>query len=233
MIHLLTATGCRPEAWSICEQLMARQNYAGAVHWVVVDDGEVKQPITFARSGWTIERLRVRPYWRPGINTQARNLLQGFEAVPTGERLIIIEDDDWYSPNWISRINDALDQAELVGESRSRYYNLQERRGRQLHNSRHASLCATAMKGNAFSSFLKACNTGQKFIDIRLWKTHQRKMLFEGNDVVGIKGLPGRPGIGMGHGPGFRGTIDSDLSILRDWIGNDLALYEKYLTVRK
>ena len=51
MLTLLTATGARPEAWAICEQLMARQTYAGPVRWVIVDDGPVAQPVAFQRAG--------------------------------------------------------------------------------------------------------------------------------------------------------------------------------------
>lgn len=40
MMTLITPTGVRPKAWSICERLMARQTYDGPVQWVIVDDGQ-------------------------------------------------------------------------------------------------------------------------------------------------------------------------------------------------
>src|SRR5690606_8566975 len=77
LFTLLSATGARPEAWAICERLMARQDYAGPVRWVIVDDGPEPQPVTFQRDGWVLEVVRPEPYWQPGQNTQARNLAAG------------------------------------------------------------------------------------------------------------------------------------------------------------
>ena len=81
MLTLLTATGCRPEAWALCERWMARQTYAGTVRWVIVDDGPDEQPITFEREGWVLEVLRPTPRWRLGNNTQARNLSEGLAVI--------------------------------------------------------------------------------------------------------------------------------------------------------
>jgi len=69
MLTLLTATGCRPQAWAICEELMRRQSYAGPVKWIIVDDGEVAQPITFKRSNWLVVVTRPEPFWKSGQNT--------------------------------------------------------------------------------------------------------------------------------------------------------------------
>jgi hypothetical protein len=225
VLTLLTATGARPQAWAICERLMARQDYTGRVRWIVVDDGAEPQPVTFAREGWRVEVVRPAPAWQPGQNTQARNLLAGLGAVPADARLVVIEDDDWYAPDWLSTAAAQLARAELVGECRARYYNLSLRRGRQLSNSAHASLCSTAMRGSAISRFRHICATAPKFIDLDLWRRHASRHLFTGGRVVGIKGLPGRGGIGMGHRDDFRGTHDPDLSLLRQWIGNDVELY--------
>lgn len=224
-LTILTATGARPAAWAICERLMAAQDYAGAVRWVVVDDGPEAQPITFERPGWTVEVVRPVPVWRPGQNTQARNLLAGLDVIDAGARLVVIEDDDWYAPDWLSHVDRKLEFAELVGERRARYYNLQLRRGRQLGNVEHASLCSTAMRGSALDLFRAACMVRPKYIDLELWRRHPSRFLFDGGRVVGIKGLPGRPGIGMGHRDDFTGQADRDGALLRLWVGTDAGLY--------
>lgn len=221
MLTLLTATGCRPKAWALCERWMMAQTYAGAVHWIVVDDGQEPQPVTFSRAGWTLTFVRPLPVWKSGQNTQARNLLAGLQAVHSSDRLLVIEDDDYYSPKWLERADQALENAELVGESRARYYNLITRTGRQLQNTTHASLCSTAMRGAAIETFRKVCQPGVKFIDLNLWKQHPSKYLFEGRDVVGIKGLPGRGGIGMGHRADMTGVKDKKGELLRNWVGED------------
>ncbi len=225
MLTLLTATGARPEAWAICERLMLRQDYAGPVHWIIVDDGPMAQPVTFKRKGWTLQVIRPLPEWKPGQNTQARNLLAGLRDVDCRDRLVIIEDDDHYAPDWLRIADAALTAAELVGEFRARYYNIRLRRARQLSNTAHASLCSTAMRGEAIEAFRHACESGTKFIDLKLWHHHGSRYLFGGNRVCGIKGLPGRGGIGMGHAADFAGTADPDGRILRDWVGDDASLY--------
>lgn len=225
MLTLLTATGARPHAWAICERLMAAQDYTGPVTWIIVDDGPEPQPVTFQREGWKLVLIRPAPFWQPGQNTQARNLLKGLEAVEADAQLVVIEDDDHYHPDYLNAIRQRLRIAELVGECKARYYNLSLRRGRQLSNSGHASLCSTAMRGAALATFRAACQRAPKFIDLELWKRHPSRHLFSLGLVTGIKGLPGRGGIGMGHRNDFNGTNDPDLNLLRQWIGDDVELY--------
>ncbi|UXL30896.1 glycosyltransferase family A protein [Stenotrophomonas maltophilia] len=225
MLTLLTATGARPAAWALCERWMARQDYAGPVRWIIVDDGPEPQPVTFRRDGWQLVLVRSSPHWAPGQNTQARNLLKGLAAVDPADSLVIIEDDDWYAADWLTTVAVELEHAELVGEHRARYYNVEQRRGRQLANTGHASLCSTAMRGSALRDFADACRSRPKFIDLELWRRPRDRRLFGGHRVVGIKGLPGRGGIGMGHDPDFKGEADAGGALLRDWIGEDAEVY--------
>lgn len=225
MLHLLTATGARPEAWAICERLMAAQDYSGPVTWVIVDDGPQAQPVTFAREGWSLQVIRPEPYWQSGQNTQSRNLLAGLKVIPDDARLVIIEDDDHYARDWLTTVDRELDNAELVGEYQARYYNVATRRGRQLHNTGHASLCSTALRGSAIEALRKVCKTSPTFIDMKLWREHRSRHLFGGHRVIGIKGLPGRGGIGIGHKQNFTGQNDPAGTLLRSWIGEDVELY--------
>lgn len=222
MLTLLTATGMRPQAWALCERWMAAQSFADDVRWIVVDDGPEPQPLAFSRPGWSLSV--IRPPARPG-NTQARNLLAGLEECGNAAPLVIIEDDDYYAPGWLARVAQELEHAELIGECRARYYNVALRRGRQLSNDKHASLCSTAMHGKALASFRRACELRPKFIDLELWRRHRWQHLFGGHLVVGIKGLPGRAGLGMGHRRDFQGTADPSGSLLRDWLGKDAEAY--------
>lgn len=225
MLQLLTATGARPDAFALCERWMAAQTYAGPVTWIVVDDGPVAQPVTKSPKGWVQVVVRPAPFWQPGQNTQARNLLKGLDAVDPAHPLVIIEDDDYYSPEWLEHVAAMLDRAELVGEFLARYYNIAQRCGRQLSNKNHASLCSTAMRGRALETFRIACKRNPKFIDLELWNRHRSRFLFGGHRVVGIKGLPGRGGIGMGHRDDFRGDFDPDGALLRQWVGDDARHY--------
>lgn len=226
-LTLLTATGCRPQAWALCQSWMGAQDYEGPVRWIVVDDGPHPQPISFRRDHWDIEVVRPEPYWQPGQNTQARNLLAGLDLVPVDAHLLIIEDDDHYAPSWLRMADYALTQAELVGETRARYYNVSDWRWREHSNTAHASLCATGMRGPAISLFRDCCTGQHRFIDLTLWRNYPgSKRLFSGHLVTGIKGLPGRAGIGMGHQSSLRGSApDPAGARLRAWLGDDADMY--------
>lgn len=196
MITALTPTGARPEAFAACADQMRAQTIPA--RWVIVDDGpEAMQ--TPEIDGWEIVHLRPEPLWQ-GENTQARNILAGLPYCT--ERVAIIEDDDQYAPWWLEVCDQRLDDADLVGESHSLY---RHRNGRErlMGNTGHASLCSTALnKGPALDAFRRACEQGAKGIDIRLWRDFDgSKRLYppQPRGVVGIKGYPGRPGIGVGH----------------------------------
>lgn len=227
MLTLLTPTGCRPLAWAQCERLMARQDYAEPVRWIIVDDGEPAQPVTFSRPGWQVQILRPRPPWRSGQNTQARNMLAALDAAGTGP-IAIIEDDDYYAPTWLSRVSNELAQADLVGQTRMRYYHVGHRCWYQHENRSHASLCATAVKGPAVTALRACCKPTVRYFDLMLWRSYRGvKRLFDSSEVLGTKGLPGRAGICGGHRlESFRGYIhDPEGQQLSAWLGEDSAFY--------
>jgi hypothetical protein len=87
----------------------------------------------------------------------------------------------------------------------------------------HASLGATALRGSAIDLLRRICAKGSRIIDVDLWRDFNgAKTLLESRTVVGIKGLPGRAGIGVGHRKSF-GTPDDDGHVLRGWIGDERA----------
>lgn len=225
-LTLLTTTGERPEAWRICELLMNKQTYSGNVRWVIVDDGSIQQPVTFQRINWKLEIVRPVPFWRVGVNTQSRNLLSGLEKIGKNERVVIIEDDDYYDSRYLSFISECLNKYDMVGEAPSRYFNVSTGRGRLLPNNKHSGLCSTAVKGMALEELRTSSRRNFKFIDINLWKKFNgSKLLYDSRMVVGIKGLPGRKGIGAGHRDTFGEPMD-----LRQWIGDDVDIYKKLIT---
>jgi hypothetical protein len=68
-----------------------------------------------------------------------------------------------------------------------------------------------------------------QFIDCQLWEKVQNKNLFrENNLAIGIKGMPGRYGIGAGHSKWFSNHIDRNLNYLTSIIGEDAKLYAGY-----
>ena len=82
---------------------MACQTYSGPLQWVVVDD-----VIPVTRMTMDQSFVRPRPEWR-GQHTLARNLREGLRLVQN-DLVLIIEDDDWYSPEYFAdAIPDELD----------------------------------------------------------------------------------------------------------------------------
>lgn len=231
MITLITPTGGRPEAFALCEKWIANQTYKEPFEWIVIDDVYPTTPITMGQRA-----LRPMPYWEPGQNTQHRNLALA-SGLAEGDTIFVIEDDDYYAPNYIESMLAFLEisNAQMVGEAGARYYNLKERCYQRLQNSWHASLSQTVFKREALATFNDAISSGEKFIDIELWKRMQDnnikvalRMTVDSGFVVGIKGMPGREGIGTGHKPeGY--TSDPDCEILKQWLGDDFADYEPFL----
>lgn len=197
MLNLLTPTGARPEAFAKCVEWMQAQTYTGRVRWIIVDDGPEAME-TPRINDWQIVHVRPAPLWEPGQNTQARNILVGLALVSEDDRLAIIEDDDQYAPWWLERVNEWLDHDDIVGEGGSVYYHLQTGKKTECKNNRHASLCQTAVKGVGLDALRRAAKDAPKFIDLQLWKSGGKVYPYQGG-VIGLKGYPGRPGIGMGH----------------------------------
>jgi hypothetical protein len=234
-VTLITCTGGRPDAFRICLGLVARQRgYEGAVQWIVVDDGGSGFDLT--RLSDLITPVYPKPVWQLGRNTLARNLLAAVPEV-RHEKIVFIEDDDWYSADYVATMAAELEHGVTIAGNRDApYYHLPSRRYRIMHNRQHASLCQTAMRAELLPALETACRDSSEFIDVRLWLRGGNRTLrvsLPTGRCVGMKGLPGRPGIGIGHRPDIRPgdwTADPDLKILRHWIGEeDVKLYEEFV----
>ena len=73
------------------------------------------------------------------------------------------------------------------------------------------------------------------WIDTYLWrKAGTPEALFGGASVVGIKGMPGRPGVSQCHRQEADGrwSGDPDLSRLCQWIGADANAYKRFSGVQ-
>lgn len=226
MLQLITPTGERPEAWALCQRWAARQTYRGPVLWVIVDDGRQPQKLEFRRDGWDVHVIRPAHRWSPDAgNTQRENLLECFKHIDMSLPVVCWEDDDHYTAQWLDVAADELARVDLVGNAPNRYFNVRTGRRIQHVNTRHASLCATAMKGRALRDFRALVERGWRIYDIALWRTEfqGRKAIVPGGYVTGIKGMPGRGGIASGHG-----NMDGEPGDLREWIGDDAKHYERF-----
>jgi len=218
MIALITPTGGRSVQIKHCAEFMKAQTYAGDVIWIIVDDCV---PVTTDfitsdfRSGWEINKVYPTPKWRQGDNTQARNLQAAINVVKTMEvsSIWIIEDDDYYSPKYLSIMTGALEGFDIVGETDTIYYHIRLKRGLKSGNNKHSSLFQTGFKPSIIPIFEQVVSTKVKYIDIELFKAVPNVQFIKGLDLaIGIKGLPGRGGIGVGHNPRNYRRVTDDLT---------------------
>lgn len=232
IITLITPTCDQPTGIELCEVFMQRQTLYGraSIQWLVVDDGLVPATLTMEQT----HILRAREPDCLPAQSFCRNLLAATPRI-TGDIIVFIEHDDHYAPTHLETIVAQLQgQAQLAGDDKQRYYNVKERRWRVFNNV-GSSLCQTAMRRALlprFESVVRKCLASEKFgIDRTLWDaTPAREQSLQRTDtVVGIKGLPGRPGIGVGHRPsGPAWTDDQDLAQLQAWLGADASLYAPF-----
>ena len=230
-VYALTPTGNRPEGLALLGEYINAQTFKGPLTWVVVDDCDPATPLPKLRNGFHLEHIRPNWRWRPGQNTQSKSLKAGLYKIPAEAVLFILEDDDIYLPAYIETMLEAIAVYELIGEHDSRYYNVATAKFRVLTGHFHSSLCSTVCRGNALKTFRQLCATGmQKMIDVTLWKTFQGpKKLLSDHNVIGIKGLPGRSGIGIGHKRNF-GSVDIN-DTLHKWAGNYADNYKIFRSV--
>jgi hypothetical protein len=209
MIALITPTGGRQRQFELCAKWMLSQDYKGEVLWVIVDD---VVPITSHivqksfRENWVIEKVFPEPKWRPGQNTQARNLQAGLDVVKDyGEAIsavFIIEDDDYYTSTYLTQMLLRLHGYLACGEVRTIYVNVKTFLLRKYRNTQHSSLFQTAFVPDLIPIFEDCLIQQKTFIDIIFWRrleTQKNLFISEKPLSIGIKGLDGRPGIGQGH----------------------------------
>lgn len=215
--------------------------------WIVVDDGKVP--------GEAVEGMQyIRRIPKPS-DPQHTMILNMREALPlvTGDKVLIMEDDEYYAPGYIEEMAKRLDEYEVVGIARSKYYHLPTGGFLRHANMDHASLAQTGFR----SSFLPEVSgmlEGNQYLDIRIWKRigktdtlkwgengftkgirkvgAGRGLLFDDGETecgclyVGMKGLPGRAGIGCGHREYKEYLPDNaGREVLQRWIPRDFRVY--------
>lgn len=222
-VTLITPTGDRHLAFVLCQKWMKNQTLQPD-QWIVIDDG--KKPLKP-----TVQMDYVRR--EPQSNDPKYTLIENLKvAVPRIKynKIIIIEDDEYYAPKYVETIAGKLNTHEIVGIGNSKYYHLPSGGNFMIGNGRHASLAQTAFRRSFLPEFKELLKISNDFLDMQLWKRVKgsgRGFIFFDGIIplyVGIKGLPGRPGIGVGHNPDSKFyrqfSRDTSRKILKQWIYN-------------
>lgn len=219
MITLLTCTGDRPHLFRRLERWMSRQSLRWT-NWIVVDDGECSTACTLGQ-----HYVRLEPGLAPA-ESFARNMeraLNECARFADSEYIFVIEDDDWYGPNYLASLSVGLMTHELAGESPAPFYNVEHRSYSICGNVHYAALCATAFRPALIGKFLPLIDRGDTELDRRIWEQVDcSKQLQRTRHCVGLKKQGGRAGLSGGHVPrGFKPDPQGDM--LRKWIGADAA----------
>lgn len=217
MLSIVTPTSGRPEAFALLEQWVAAQDYAHPFEWIVASDDT---------AGYTFHHRQVVIHTTPvrDQHSLCTNLRAGLAACH-GDKIVILEDDDYYAPHYLTTMADWLDEFPLVGSAPAIYYHVGTNRYRRMQSQTHASLAQTGITLAVYHDLMSHARGRSPFVDLALWRgwSGPRKLLPSGGLHVSIKGMPGKPGIGIGHRADM-GAYDEDLDIFRR-----LKLPEVYL----
>jgi hypothetical protein len=200
---------------------MARQTVKWD-EWIVGDGGKVPATLTMGQ-------IHSHVPCEPGAKNFAGNVLRALELA-TGDVVIVIEDDDWYRADHIEVCLKGLETRPCYGTRKLHYYNIAVSKYAVFGNI-GAALCQTALRREMMPRMINAarsrfaCNSHS--IDGTFWLGYQHNC---GNErtVTGMKGLPGNPGLGIGHRPNTNRSAwrpDPTGAKLREWIGEDAEAY--------
>jgi len=223
---VITPTGDRHHCLKLCRFFLGRQTILPK-EWIIIDDGQ--KPIN-----WQYQRKAKYVRREPKVNdpdhTLRMNLFEAFKHITT-DKIIIMEDDDWYARDHCEMLFNALDDYDLCGQGFTYYYNIPHQSFRRMNNNKHASFCQTAFTSKVIPILRQLCNRGQSpFLDIELWQHFDgSKKILPANPAtcIGMKGMPGRPGQTTGHKNPIGFIDDSNGEILNQLVGSDDFLYRE------
>ncbi|NDW01316.1 rhamnan synthesis F family protein [Salipiger sp. PrR002] len=203
---IITPTGDRPEAFRQCIRMVATQTVQPQ-EWIVVDDGRMPLLERVSLPDW-VTYVRRDPAPDDPPHTLSCNVLAALEHV-SADRVLIVEDDDWYSPLYAEFMLPWLECYDLVGLNLIRYYHLQGRAWKHGHPPAHTAFAQSAFRrGHAWEHLAAVCRTGfpevreKGVLDRYWWHSFEgKKYLVDAHPCLhlGLKGGFGRPGLASGH----------------------------------
>lgn len=252
-LFLLTAAHDQPEGFRLAREYVrravARLDGMIDVAWIIADDGNVPltQPsLSFddADDGCLdcdaqIVYLRRPPHAR-GLRSfigNMRELAVTLQQVAQPDDIAAVIEDDWFSAEYLRSAVEVFQRNAslyLWGETRTRYYRVDNRRYHVFRPNGRAALSATVMRATwGAREIMRWADWphGTIMLDDVLWRGSIPQMggrtmlLPESRFVVGIKGLPGAQGLGIGSQLDKRHACDPDGVVLRQWVGDDADRY--------
>ena len=234
-VTVLTPTGDRLAAFARCAWLVQSQTLRPA-RWLIVDDGAV--PVGDAIPLPDFARVIRRPR-RPDDppHTLSANLAAALPHVPPG-KVVMMEDDDWYAPDYLATMVAALDGADLAGLNHIHYYHLRGHGWKTGTPPTHTALAQTAFRREtAGAALARLCADPPDevralgVVDRHWWQGFDgTKRLLRDHPLLhlGLKGGFGRAGLASGHDAAEPDYIaDPGAAKLVEFLGPDLAFYDR------
>lgn len=209
--------------------MIQRQTYKGPKQWIVVGDSNPPPVCTLGQEYYQGPKL-----WEPNYNTHRGNMDLALSKVK-GEYCFILEDDDWFAPNYFEAYLSVLKHVHIVGEAYARYYHVQVPGHKQLQNHTHSALSQTAFRTKSILPFMvKAVNSGEFYFDSVLWASVRaygvsKALLSDSGLSVGMKGLPGRSGLTPSHKELKSYMFDAGRATITRWLGDDAVWYIPFI----
>lgn len=228
-VTVVTPTGDRSIGLDLLGKWMAAQSVQPD-QWLIVDDG--RDPYCPDGLPPHAQYLRRERSDADNPHTLSNQLLEALRHVEY-DKLIIMEDDDWYRSDYIDFMSQALQRADLCGLNTIHYYQYYARRWKKGKPQARTSLAQTGFGARTYPYLAWICSSdihgvcAYGLVDRFMWR-HARcsKYLIHEHQVmnVGFKGTPGRPGLAAGHKQtDLNYQTDYDLEKLHSLVGNDIA----------
>jgi hypothetical protein len=159
----------------------------------------------------------------------------GCERAKGADLILIMENDDWYAPNYIERMASEWEGAgrpDLIGVDSTWYYHVKTSAYHLLQHPGRASLMSTGISGAAIDRI--KWPDEQVFLDVPLWG-QLNSVTFNAHKPisVGIKHGIGNTG-GIGHRENWsKYTPDKGGNKLNELIGSDSVFYSNLFNQMK
>lgn len=195
-ITVITPTGDRPLAFGLLRDHWMKNQTVKPDQWIIVDDGITPYNPSIIPEG--AEYYRREPKPNPFIHSIGLNLELALSKVKH-DNILIMEDDDWYSNQYIAFMKYLLENSDLAGLWGTNYYHVKVPGWREMGRETHAALSMTVFKKSFIPQIIKSI-PGDISLDLRIWKNN-KGLLVEGRNKklqLSIKGMPGRENAGVG-----------------------------------
>lgn len=235
-ITVITPTGDRPVPFSLCRRWMSLQTLKPD-QWIIIDDGKTPMFIPDLQPYEQYVRRQPRP--DDPKHTLVVNIATALPLIK-GDVVFFCEDDEYYEKDYLREMVGRFDGNEVLGIGWAKYYHLPTGGYIEHKNMEHSSLAQTAFKMSSIGLVKKCVDRGmeKEWLDCQIWDEVKKsksgaspiKALIFKDDrkplYVGMKGLPGRFGIGVGHKASTYPFHDpADRPILKRWVREHHQVY--------